>query len=201
MNNASVTQAFHSILSCALLLLTLALCGCVSFNAPFSGVQPDNHSATNHGYALLYDLMGDEGNVSKLLVIKRERPAFGELIKAISARSAAAHKQLEGYAKADRTLNLKDRGLPVAEVKTRESISKARGKELLTDGGKEFELNLLLAQNEALTYGAHLATVTAKAESNPERTRFLQILSDDLVQFQQRVVAMLTANYSWTPPK
>jgi hypothetical protein len=84
-----------------------------------------NSAGDTHGYALLFNLLGDEKNVSKLLIIK-----------------------------------------------ARKSISKARAKELLTQSGKEFELRLLLSQNEALTYGAHLADVLAKAEPNERRANF-----------------------------
>jgi hypothetical protein len=185
----------------SLLLSLLVFCGCVS-SKPLSPRPESGPPATSgYGYALLFDLMGDQKNVSKLLIIKRERPEFGSLIKEIADRSAAAHKQLERFEKAERSLNLKGRGLPAAEVRTRESISKARGKELITDKGKYFEVHLLLAQNEALTYGAHLAAVTATMEDNLERIRFLQQLSSDLTQLQQRVVAMLMANYSWSPPR
>jgi hypothetical protein len=154
-----------------------------------------------YGYALLFDLLGDEKDVSKLLIIKRERPELRNLVKEISHRSAIAHKELETFAKADKRLNLKDRALPVAESKTRESIGKARGKQLLGDKGKEFELHLLLTQNEALTYGAHLASIIAAHESNSARAQFLQELSQSLGQLQEQVVAMLLANYSWPATK
>jgi hypothetical protein len=157
--------------------------------------------ADDHGYALLFDLLGDEKNVSKLLIIKRERAELRELIKEISHRSASAHKELEAFAQADKRLNLKDRGLPGGESKTRESISKARGKQLLGDKGKEFELHLLLTQNEALTYASHLAAVIAAGEPNPARAQFLRELSHSLAQLQERVVAMLLSNYSWPAPK
>jgi hypothetical protein len=145
---------------------------------------------------LLFDLLGDEQNVSKLLLVKRERAALGDLIKEISARCARAHKQLADFAKADGRLNLKNKGLPAAELKTRESIGKARGMQLLTDKSKDFELHLLLTQDEALTYGSHLAAVTAARETDSTRAKFLQQLSRDLAQLQQKVVAMLLANYT-----
>ncbi|HUR45068.1 MAG TPA: hypothetical protein VMZ27_04250 [Candidatus Saccharimonadales bacterium] len=153
--------------------------------------------STSNGYALLYDLMGDEKNVSKLLIIKRERNELKEIVKAISHTAGEAHKQLDAFAKADPSLGLKDKGLPAAEVATRESISKAKAKELLTDKGKDFELQLLLSQNEALTYGQHLALTAALKETSAPRVQFLQSLSRDLGQLRQRVIAMLSAHYSW----
>ena len=141
--------------------------------------------------------MSDEKNVSRLLIIKRERDEFGDLIKAISDRCSAAHKELEAFAKADRTLNLKDLGLPVAEVQARESISKAQAKELLKNRDKELELKLLLTQDKALQYGAHLAEVTARAEPDTQRAQFFQQLSRDLTVLHEKVYAMLVGNYRW----
>jgi hypothetical protein len=115
----------------------------------------------NFGYALLYQLMGDEQNVSKLLLVKREREELNTLVKSISKAAGDAHKQLEVFGKADSSLNLKANGLPREEVAARESISKAKAKELLTGKGKNFELSLLLSQNEALTYAEHLALTLA----------------------------------------
>jgi hypothetical protein len=178
------------------LSVTVFLNGCATFNAPLSGADLGSHATTDHSYALLYDLMGDEGDVSKLLIIKRVRPELKELIKEISARCSAAHKEIEAFAKMDRSIKLKNRGLPMAEIKTRESISSARGKHLLGSKGKEFELELLLTQNEALTYGAHLARVTANAESKAERIGLLKILETDISRLQQRLVDLMANHYS-----
>jgi hypothetical protein len=169
-----------------------------------SAVQPTNSVPSigpsgNHGYALLFDLLGDEKNVSKLLIIKRERSELKEVIKTISHTAGEAHKQLEKFGKADAKLNLKDKGLPAAETATRESIGKAKAKELLTDKGKDFELKLLLSQNEALSYGEHLALTAAAKETNPQRLQFLQNLARDLGQLRQRVVGILGAHYTWAP--
>jgi|SRR5678816_2507741 hypothetical protein len=155
--------------------------------------------SANHSYALIYDLLGDEKNVSKLLIIKRERLELKEVVKAISQTAGEAHKQLEKFGKADPTLNLKDKGLPTGETAARESISKAKAKELLTDKGKDFELKLLLSQNEALTYGEHLASTAAQKETEPQLRRFLQTLARDLGQLRHRVAAILAAHYTWGP--
>src|SRR6185436_2975919 len=101
------------------------------------------------------------------------RAELRELIKEISERSARAHQQLVAFATADPRLNLKDRGLPAAELKTRESISKARAMQLLTGKSKGFELHLLLTQDEALTYAVHLAGVTAAHETDATRAKAL----------------------------
>jgi hypothetical protein len=86
--------------------------------------------------------------------------------------------------------------LPPAEVETRSSISKAKGKALLAESGKDFELQLLLTQNEALTYGEHLAKTAAKMEANAARVEFLTSLATELSRHQQKVIAVLLANYT-----
>jgi len=62
----------------------------------------------HHGYALLYDLLGDEKNVSKLLIIKRDRPELKNLVKQISERTGKAHKELEKFFKHSEEAILKD---------------------------------------------------------------------------------------------
>jgi hypothetical protein len=109
-------------------------------------------------------------------------------------------RDLENLAKTDRSVNLHKQGLPAAESAARTSISRVKGKDLLTEGGKEFELQLLLSQNEAFTYGMHLAEAVAKAESNSERAKYLRQLAGNLGQLQRKVMAMLLANYTWSKP-
>jgi hypothetical protein len=185
-------------------LVAVVACGCAllhssSEDAPAQAVPSRTNSITDHhGYALLFDLLGDEKNVSKLLIVKRERPELRELIRAISDSAGRAHTRLQELAKSDRALNIKDKGLPAAEVEARKDISKERAKELLTESGKEFELRMLLSQNEALTYGAHLAGVVAKTETNQQRADFARQLSNDLAGFQRRITTMFATNYNWT---
>jgi len=180
--------------------LTLLVSGCVHVA---SADDPPHHSASahGHGYALLYDLLGDERNVSKLLIVKRGRPELGVLIKRISNICGEAHEHLEKFAQADPNVDIKDQGLPPAEVETRKQISSTRGKELLADKGKEFELQLLLNQNEALTYGSHLAATLAQGEESSTRAEFLRKLSSDLVQLRRRVVSTLLEGYTWEGSK
>ncbi len=183
------------------LSLLLLLGGCASPPAPATRTGANRPDVSEHGYALLFDLLGDEKDVSKLLIIKRERAELRGLIQEISRRCARAHEELEAFAKADRRLNLKELGLPASEVKARKSISKARGKQLLTGHGKDFELHLLLTQEEALTYAIHLADVTGAHETDPGRVQFLRTLAGDLRRLEEQLMAMLLANYSLPAPK
>jgi hypothetical protein len=177
------------------LLLTLGICVCGFIlwhkkkNPVAEGPLPA--ISTNPGYGLLYTLLGDEKNVSKVLLIKKNSAELGDLIKAISERARRGHEFMADFSKADKTLDLENQQLPGAELATRESISKYKEKQLLQSSGKEFELLLLLTQNEALTYGSHLAGVVARNEPDAKRKEVFEQLSADLAALQQRVMQML----------
>ena len=184
-------------------LLGFALCGCAVFksdparyNVPTTTTNaiPANGVRQN-GYALLFDLLGDEKDVSMLRFIKREQPELKTLISDISRASASAYNRLEEFGKADPTLNLKNEGLPLAELAARKSISTYKTRLLLHNKGAEFELQLLLSQNEALVYGANLAQVVAASEIDSGRAQFLRDTSDRLMQLDHRVVDMLLNSY------
>lgn len=155
--------------------------------------------ASRHGYALLYELMSQQKDVSKLLVIKRERDDLQAQIGEIAEVCGAAYERLEQLAEADPSLDLEDAGLPSAEVETRAGIKKTRTQLLLTESGKEFELQLLLAQNEALTYALHLSDVLARAEPDAARLEFVRALWKDLQRAHAGVLALLRSRYRWTP--
>jgi hypothetical protein len=66
---------------------------------------------------------------------------------------------------------------------------------LLHSKGAEFELQLLLSQNEALVYGANLAQVLAAGETDSERAQSLRETADRLLQLDHRVIEMLLRSY------
>jgi hypothetical protein len=88
-------------------------------------------------------------------------------------------------------LNLKRLDLPPGEAAGRKLISKTKEHLLLSSKDAEFEFQLLLTQNEALNYGAHLAMVVAECETQPERVREFLQLSAQLRELHERVLAML----------
>lgn len=149
-----------------------------------------------NGYALLWDLLGDEKDVSLLRFIKSEQPELKTLMTDISRASASAYHRLEEFGKADPKLNLKNEGLPLAELAARKSISTYKTRLLLHNKGAEFELQLLLSQNEALVYGANLAQVLAASETDSERAQFLRETSDRLLQLDHRVIELLLHSYA-----
>jgi len=177
------------------------LCGCRSPQpaavpsantaTPASSSKSVNPAIRNNSIALLHDLLGDEKNVSKVLIIKRESPELNALIKNISTTAGEGAAMLESLAKTDRGLLLSKIGLPPGERATRQAISKTKEHELLFSSGAEFEFQLLLTQAEALAYGAHLAKVAADNEPQPARTQQFTNLSGQLTQLHEQVLTML----------
>jgi hypothetical protein len=176
------------------LLAALLLVACQSAPPP---AAPRTGSASSHGYALLYELLGQQKDVDKLLVVKRERADLRELIGAIAETCGAAYERLAALGEADPRLNLVDTGLPVAEVASREGIADEKTKLLLTESGKEFELQLVLSQLQALTYATHLSEVLARAEPDPERLAFVRELYRDASALRERTAALLRSRYAW----
>lgn len=147
----------------------------------------------NNAASLLADLLDDEKNVSKVLIIKRNSTALGELIKAISKTTGDGEKQLETLAKNDPTLNLKALQLPPGEKATRDAVSKTKEHELLFSSGENFEFDLLLTQTEALSYGSHLAKIAAENSPLPEQAREFHALDLALNDLFNQVVAKMRA--------
>jgi hypothetical protein len=147
----------------------------------------------NNAASLLADLLGDEKNVSKILIIKHNSAELGRLIKAISKTAGDGAEQLETLAKNDKTLNLHVLQLPPGEMATRAAMSKTRERELLFSSGAKFELSLLLTQTTALDYGSHLAKIAADNSSSTEQQRKFHSLDVALSGLLQQVVAKLRA--------
>jgi len=149
--------------------------------------------ARNNAASLLADLLGDEKNVSKLLIIKHGSPETDQLIKMISKAADDGRKQLDELAKADHALKLDAMQLPPGEKGARDGESKTKEHELLFSSGVQFEFNLLLTQAEALNYGSHLAKVAADNSSAPEAQREFHSLETSLNNLYARVVARMRA--------
>jgi len=196
--NESMTAVRLSAARIVVLLISSALViGCQHVKS--NHVKSDSMESTigkrqirNNCCSLLYELLQDEKNVSKLLIIKGERPEVNRLVKDISSAAAAGAKELEEFAKLDRKLNLRASGLPPGERATRDAISKTRTRELLLASGDDFELKLLLTQVEALGYASHLAKVAAKSEPQPDRAREFTGLSDEMQQLYSQVIALMS---------
>lgn len=150
-------------------------------------------STRNNALALLDDLLGDEKNLSKILIIKKHSDKLAMLLKTISKTAASGAELTESIAKSEPGLDLKNTALPRGEIATRKAIAKAKEQVLLQSKGSEFEFQLLLTQTEALNYGANLAVVIAENESRPENARRFLMLSSQLRDLHEQVLAMIRA--------
>lgn len=126
-----------------------------------------------------------------LLVIKRDRDALEAVIDDIAETCSDAYEQLGELAEDDPGLELADNGLPTEERRARELIATTRRNQLLGASGREVELQLLLSQNEALTYAAHLADALSRTESDPARLAFVRALWKELTRLQADVLRLL----------
>jgi hypothetical protein len=147
--------------------------------------------ARNNAASLLADLLGDEKNVSKLLIVKHSSPQTEQLIKTISKAADDGGKQLDSLAKVDNALKLDAMQLPPGEKQARDGESKAKEHELLFSSGVQFEFDLLLSQAEALNYGSHLAKVASDNSSAGEAQREFHSLETSLNNLYERVVTRM----------
>jgi len=183
-------------------VLPAALCGCHTTQpttaappehaapapAPPGKKQPHDLATRDNALALLDDLLGDEKKVSLILIIKRESSELHLLVKQISETAGEGEKLLKQTTPKSATRQL---GLPPGETATREAIAKTKKHLLLSSKDAEFEFQLLLTQEQALSYGRHLAQVAAENEPQPGRARDFANLSSRLKQLEDRVLAML----------
>ena len=175
----------------AMFSVACLLIGCVS-PQPRPPVESGAAVSTrNNCYSLLHQLLNEEKNVGLLRFIKREESDVKLLVKRIAANSAAGAALLEEFARHDASINLHDIRLPRGEVAAREAIAGTRRKELLGETGDKFELNLLLTQAQALSYGWHLAIVGSANDAQPDRARAMAGVSEDLENLYHEVFALL----------
>jgi hypothetical protein len=186
------------------LFLLCSLCACQSVRqhpnaspAPAETVTGEKSAADlqtrNNALALLDDLLNDEKNLSKILIIKRNSDELGRLVENISKTSGRDADFLETMAKSEPGLDLKKKDLPPGETATRKAISKTQEHVLLHSKDEEFEFQLLLTQVEALNYGAHLAMVAAENEPQASRTREFLEMGARFRELREQVLAMLRA--------
>jgi hypothetical protein len=175
----------------SLLCMVALVAGCGSIPTEKTPSPTPSVEARSNAASLLYDLLGDEQHVSKLLIIKRDRHELHEVISRIASTANEARKGLENLARNDPTLNLKGAALPPGEQQARESESKARAHELLHSSGADYEFKLLLAQAEALAYAEHLAKVAAEHEPDRQQLKVFAEISARMSYLHGQVVALM----------
>lgn len=175
------------------LTIGATLCGCQSVPPKSIRHLPQIAAEVcNNSYSLLYELLNEEKNVSKLLIIKRDSRELNHLIKDISTTSGQAAEQLSQFERQDAAMVLTAKNLPLGETATREAIATTKKKELLGSSGDNFERSLLLTQIQALNYAAHLALVAAENDTNPNRSAWAKSLSQEMKRLYSQCVELLS---------
>ena len=192
-NKESKTKTPINFLFVACLALAMLCAGVPQAIAADDSKDVNKVEVRNNAASLLADLFHEEKNLDKVLIIKHNSAAFGELIKSISKTAADGENKLEELAKNDKTLNLHALELPPGEKATRAAISKTKEHEMLFSTGETFRLNLLLSQTDALDYGSHLAKIAAENSSSPEQEKVFHELDVALKNLFNRVVARIRA--------
>ncbi len=120
-----------------LIVCALAVTGC----SPVQKILPTaawrQARVCNEGYSLLYQLLSQESDVAKLLIIKHADPPIADIIKEIASTCDQARKELELFHEKDRHLSLEMTNLPQIEQQTRAGIESTMIKQLLFSSGKK----------------------------------------------------------------
>lgn len=141
--------------------------------------------------SLLADLLNNEKNLNKILLIKGHSRELGELVDAISHAAADGEDQLKALAQRDPALNLKALELPSGEQAARKAMAKTKEHELLFSAGDNFAFNLLVTQTDALNYGSHLAAIVADNAPDSETARQFHALATTLEGLFKQVTAQI----------
>jgi hypothetical protein len=178
--------------ACATLIVcTLVATGCSTIQTILPTAAWHQARVRNEGYSLLYQLVGQESDADKILIIKHADPPIADIVKEIANTCGQAKKTLDQFHEKDRHLNLEITHLPEIEQKSRAAIQATVTKQLLFSSGKTFEVRFLFTQAEAMNYAAHLAQVLHDQEDNPARKEFLATLSEQCTALHDRVMVLL----------
>jgi hypothetical protein len=187
-------RAFSAIFLSGVMLVTG---GCLSDSGQAPPPKPPSENGgmfreVNEGYSLLHGLMDDESNVSKIFIIKSASEPTKGLIKEIALACDDAKKQLDQFPYKNNRIEFDVPDLPKLEKESRDLESKADEKTLLGSSGKEFELQLILTQMQAMGYAVNLCKAIESHEQDPGRQAFLNNLQKQCQDFHDRLVGMLT---------
>lgn len=188
-----------------LVAATLGGCGAPVLQGPLdadpvAGDQ-DLDPRLARGYALLLDLLADEGRVAEILAIKSPRAEIARLLERISGEAKVDRKELVGLLPATAPLDSKATGLPVIEQDARRRIENEETPALLFAGGSAFEARILLTQQKATQYAAALCRSLATADSDEGRSAALTAMADRWAALEAEVRPWLTVAPETPPTK
>jgi hypothetical protein len=175
-----------------LLLLTcaLALSGCAQNVKPPSA-NGGMFRQKNEGYSILYKLMSQESDVAKIFIIKHASDQVGNVVKQVAATCQAAKAQMDEFPKKDNRIEYDVSDLPYMEQSSRDLAQKADTTALLGHSGKDFELELVFTQAQAMMYAHDLCDALASNEDDPLRKTFLTDLSKQTGRLMDSLMELL----------
>jgi hypothetical protein len=176
----------------AAIAVALLLAACAETPKPPPSTPGGGIRRRNEGYSLLYQLMKDESDVAKILIIKSADPAVAGIVKEVAAFAQSTKKQLDEFAKADKQLEFDVPDLPHIEQDSRDLTAKTVTKSLLGSSGKVFQQRLVFSQAEAMSYAAHLAKALLSYEDNADRKKFLTDFAQRATDLHDRLSDLLT---------
>jgi hypothetical protein len=191
-NQSGIFRRSLSQAGAAVLLLCL-LAGCQTQNASLPYGSNLVQATRNNCYSLLYQLLGQQEDVSFLRFIKHEHADVKHLTERIATASRGGERMLAEFAKQDHSVILYAIWLPPGEVKTRDAIAATDRHALLTETGQDLDLTLLFTQLQALNYASHLAGVIVQSDPNPERARKVAALGQNMTDLYQEAYVLLLA--------
>lgn len=175
------------------LLTTLAPLACApQLRAlPHSDTPEDEAVRLDHGYGLLYDLLGDEAKVSEILAIKNASAATTALLEDISTTAASAIETIDEMQSSAPPVDLSVTGLPLLETDARNRIANAQTALLLLAFGS-FELKILLTQQMACKYAWAIASSLATVDPNADRAEAVSKIATEFNDLYKRVMQQLS---------
>ncbi len=152
-----------------------------------------------HGYAMLHDALKRLQHLDKVLLIKKERPPVGEVIRNLADTSDMLNRDLVQLAEKYPAIRLDDQGLTRFEVKKRESLMLDRGLSLgmplLGKTGAEMERTALLSLSAAINQQRYLIAVMLPDEFAEERKKWLERSSRELDAIYAAMLDLLQRDY------
>lgn len=145
----------------------------------------------NEGYSLLYGLLSDESKVSGIFILKSADAPLKTEVSQIADACQAARKRLDEFARLDHHLAYNTPDLPLIEVHSRDLESGRDERVLLFSNGREFELQLIFTQVEAMDYSVQLCASLQQREADSDRRAFLLALQGQCRQFSDGLMKML----------
>jgi len=173
-----------------LLVTALALTGCAESAKPPSA-NGGIFRQKNEGYSILYKLMTQESDVAKIFIIKHASDQVGDVVKQVAATCQAAKAQMDEFPKKDKRVEYDVPDLPFIEQGSRDLAQKADTKALLGRSGKEFELELVFTQAQAMMYAHDVCEALASDEDDPLRKTFLTDLSTQCGRLADSLMQLL----------